>query len=284
MAKVTLDNIKMAKSQGQKLTMLTCYDYSFAKLIDAADIDMILVGDSLGTVIKGENTTTKVTIDEMIYHCKCVRQGVTRSFLLADMPFGTYQISTIKAKKNIYRLMNETNVDGVKLEGGMEICKTVKELVKLGIPIMGHIGLTPQTASSLGGFKVQGKDKNSAQKILENALRLQDAGAFSIVLECVISEVSELITQKLSIPTIGIGAGNACDGQVLVLYDMLGLYGDKKLKFVRRYADLSGNTINAVKNFIKDIKNGDFPNDGESFKSPDKDYIRNLAIDKEVPK
>lgn len=274
--RVTLEYLQSLKRENKKITMLTCYDYSFALLLDKTGIDIVLVGDSLGTVIKGEGTTVHVTLDETIYHTKAVRRGIQRAFLVADMPFGTFQGAKEQAIENVMRVVRESNADAVKMEGSGPLCSTIQAIVRSGVPVMGHVGLTPQTASSMGGFRVQGKDRASAQRIREDALSLQDAGVFSIVLECVTAEVAEYVSKKLSVPTIGIGSGSGCNGQVLVLYDMLGLFGEMNLKFVRRYADLSQEVVKAVGQFTREVQGSLFPSGKESFSIPSPDFLKDM--------
>jgi 3-methyl-2-oxobutanoate hydroxymethyltransferase len=245
--------------------MLTAYDASFAGLIDAAGIDMVLVGDSLGMVLLGYNTTIPVTMAEMLHHCRAVSRGVKRAVLVGDMPFMSYQVSESEAITNAGRFLKEAGCDAVKLEGGTEMCDRVKAIVRAGIPVMGHIGLTPQTASQLGGYKVQGKDAESARRLQQSARDLEAAGAFSIVLECIPAQLSEAITKLVSIPTIGIGAGKHCDGQVLVTHDMVGMFEKFIPSFVKQYVNLAPQIKEAVAAYHSEVKNGTFPAEEHSF-------------------
>lgn len=262
--KTILDIISM-KKKGEKISMLTAYDAGFAGLIDAAGIDMVLVGDSLGNVLLGYDSTIPVTMEEMLHHCRAVSRGVKQALLVGDMPFMSYQVSVSDAVSNGGKFLKEAGCDAVKLEGGSDVCDTVRALVKAGIPVMGHIGLTPQTASQLGGYKVQGKDARSAKLLVQSALDLEAAGAFSIVLECIPLQLAEMITGKITVPTIGIGAGVHCDGQVLVSYDMLGMFEKFIPSFVRKYADLAPQIKKAVGSYHDEVKKGSFPTDEHSF-------------------
>lgn len=253
------------KKRGEKIAMLTAYDFLIAKLLDEAGIDVILVGDSLGNVFQGHETTLPVTVEDMIYHTKAVCRGVKRAMVVVDMPFLSYQVSIEEAVKNCGRVLKETCAGGVKLEGGAEIIDVVYKLTSVGIPVMGHLGLTPQSIHKFGGYDVRGVDDREAEKILNDAKALESAGAFSIVLEKIPSELAKKITETISIPTIGIGAGPFCDGQVLVVYDMLGLFEEFKPKFVRRYAELSKIIKNAFENYISDVKTGKFPSEREAY-------------------
>jgi len=263
--KKTVQDFITMKKNGEKISMLTAYDASFGALVEAAGIDMILVGDSLGNVLLGYESTVPVTMEEMLHHCKAVRRGVKQAFLVGDMPFMSYQISTRDAIANGGRFLKEAGCDAVKLEGGSEVCDTVRAVVRAGIPVVGHIGLTPQTASQLGGYKVQGRDVESARKMLQSAKDLEEAGAFSIVLECIPTQLSEVITNTVSIPTIGIGAGKFCDGQVLVTHDMVGMFEKFIPSFVRQYASLAALIKKAVADYRDEVKNGTFPDDDHSF-------------------
>ncbi len=265
MSPVTPMAIKERKGKGSPLTMLTAYDYSFAKMIDSAGIDIILVGDSLGMVVLGYDSTVPVTMEEMLHHCKAVSRGVENALLVGDMPFMSYQVSVEDAVLNASRFLKEAGCDAVKLEGGVSVAPVIERLVQAGIPVMGHVGLTPQTASSLGGFKVQGRDIERARAIYEDAIAVAKAGAFSVVLECIPSDLSALITQELDIPTIGIGAGPKCDGQVLVTNDLLGLYEKFTPKFVRKYLDLAPEINKALRAFKEEVEAGEFPSLEESF-------------------
>ena len=263
--KVTIIDIQKMKSDGKKITALTAYDYPFARLLDEAGIDIILVGDSLGMTVLGYENTLPVTLEDMIYHTKAVKRGIKRAFLAADMPFMSYQVSIDDALKNVGRLIKEGGAEAVKLEGGIAIQEIASALVEIGIPVMGHIGLTPQSIHKFGGYKVQGRKSIQARDIIEDAKALEDAGAFSIVLEGIPLELAKEITQKLKIPTIGIGAGQFCDGQVMVIHDLLGLSGEFKPKFVKRYVEGGEIIKNAVKEYIKDVTDGNFPTDDHSY-------------------
>jgi 3-methyl-2-oxobutanoate hydroxymethyltransferase len=263
--KLTIPDIIAMKKNGEKISMLTAYDASFASLIDAADIDMVLVGDSLGMVLLGYNSTIPVTMEEMLHHCRAAGKGVKRALLVGDMPFMSYQVSESEAITNAGRFLKEAGCDAVKLEGGTEVCNTVKAIVRAGISVMGHIGLTPQTASQLGGYKVQGKDADSARRLLQSARDLEAAGAFSIVLECIPAQLAEAITNSVIIPTIGIGAGKQCDGQVLVTHDMVGMFEKFTPSFVKQYVNLAPQIKEAVAAYNDEVKNGSFPDEKQSF-------------------
>src|SRR5689334_1624819 len=264
-SKVTVPEIVRMKRAGQKITVLTAYDYSFARILDEAGVDILLVGDSLGSVVQGQETTLGVTLEEMIYHTRIAARGRKRALLVGDMPFLSYQVSVADAKRNAGRFLSEGGAEAVKVEGGVEMQDTIKALVDIGIPVMGHVGLTPQSIHRFGGYKVQGKEKKAAERILRDAIAVEEAGAFSIVLEGVPMDLAREITERLSIPTIGIGAGAACDGQVLVVHDMLGLFDLYQPKFVKRYADLKTVITDAVKRYIGEVKDGSFPDEEHSF-------------------
>jgi 3-methyl-2-oxobutanoate hydroxymethyltransferase len=268
-AKVTIPDILKAKRDGRKITMMTAYDTAFAKLVDASGIDIILVGDSLGMVVLGYPTTVPVTMDDMVRHAAAVSRGAHRPLLVGDMPFGSYQASTADALHNAARFLKEAGMDAVKVEGGHEVVETVRALVDNGIAVMAHVGLTPQRVAQLGGFKVQAKTSRAARRLIDDALALEDAGAFSIVLESVPSEVGQLASERLTIPTIGIGAGVDCDGQVLVLHDVLGLFGEFKPKFAKRYAELGPIVVDALKRFDADVRAARFPDAEHSFPMKD---------------
>ncbi len=263
--KRTILDIRAMKKNGELISMLTAYDASLAGMIDAAGIDMILVGDSLGNVLLGYESTIPVTMEEMLHHCKAVRRGTRNAVLVGDMPFMSYQVSDSEAIGNAGRFLKEAGCDAVKLEGGTELCQRVKAIARAGIPVMGHIGLTPQTASQLGGYKVQGRDAESARRLLQSARDLEDAGAFSIVLECLPAPLSEIITREISIPTIGIGAGRHCDGQVLVTHDMVGMFDKFIPSFVKQYVTLAPQIRDAVEAYHREVKNGSFPAEEYSF-------------------
>ncbi len=257
------------KARGEKITVLTAYDFTTARLLDLAGIDIVLVGDSASNVFAGNETTLPMTLDEMIYHVRAVVKGVHaatgRAMIVADMPFMTYQLSSEDALKNAGRLMKETGCHAVKLEGGAAIAPAVKRITEVGIPVMGHLGLTPQSIYKFGSYKVRARDEHEAQTLLHDAKLLEESGAFAIVLEKIPKALAEKVTQSVSIPTIGIGAGNACDGQVLVVNDMLGLNNAFKPRFVRRYANLEQIISDAVKQYVADVKARDFPNESESY-------------------
>jgi 3-methyl-2-oxobutanoate hydroxymethyltransferase len=263
--KVTVPEIMKMKQRGQKITCLTAYDYSFSRIFDQAGIDILLVGDSLGTVVQGNPNTLPVTLDEMIYHTKAVARGRKRALVIGDMPFLSFQLGKEQAKENAGRFLKEAGAEAVKLEGGVAMGETIESIVRVGIPVMGHIGLTPQFLHQFGGYKVQGKDKERREALVRDALAVQDAGGFAVVLEGMPVDLAKQITERLSIPTIGIGAGARCDGQVLVMHDMLGLFDDFMPKFVKRYADLGGVVADAVKSFIGEVHDGKFPSDEHSF-------------------
>ncbi len=263
--KITIAEIVSLKKAGEKITMLTAYDIGFAAVLDRADIDIILVGDSLGMVVLGYDSTVPVTMEEMLHHAKAVGRAVNRAVVVGDMPFLSYQTSTYEAIANAGRFLKEARCDAVKVEGGKEICDTVEAMVRAGIPVMGHIGLTPQTASQLGGYKVQGKDAEPARKLLKAAKALEKAGAFSIVLECIPDTLAQAITESISIPTIGIGAGIYCDGQVLVTHDLVGLFEKFVPRFVKQYAKLAPQMQKAVTAFRDEVKSGAFPDKDHSY-------------------
>lgn len=264
--KKTVATFKEAKINNKKLSMVTAYDYSMAKLVDEGGIDGILVGDSLGMVTLGYENTLAVTIDDMIHHTKAVSRGANNALVVADMPFLSYHISIEESIKNAGRLIKEGNAHAVKLEGGRDVIDKVEGIVKAQIPVMGHIGLTPQSINMFGGFKVQGKTIEQIQNLIDDAKCLEEAGVFAIVLECIPEKISKIITESVSIPTIGIGAGKYCDGQILVINDMLGMYSDFTPKFVKQYKNLKEDINEAINNYIKDIKTGAFPEEKHSFK------------------
>ncbi len=263
--KVRISTILAMKKEGRRITSLTAYDYTLASLLDESGIDIILVGDSCGNVCAGYETTLPVTMDEMLYHLKSVRRGVKRALLVADMPFMSYQENLELAVHNAGRFMKEGGAEAVKIEGGEPVCPVVKRLVEIGIPVMGHLGFTPQSVHEFGGYGLRGAEEKEAEQIKKSAVALQEAGAFSIVLEKVPAKLAAEITAQLRIPTIGIGAGKDCDGQVLVTYDMLGLYDKVKYKFVRRYANLADEIRRASTEYCSDIREGRFPDDSESY-------------------
>ena len=262
---VTTRQLVNWKKNGRKIVCITAYDFTMARLVEQAGIDLILVGDSLGNVIQGLDTTLPVTIEDIIYHSRAVRRGIGRAHLVGDMPFLSYQVSPLDALRNAGRLMKEGAVQSVKLEGGREHAEAIRAMTNAGIPVMGHLGLTPQSIHKLGGYRVQGRDDESARRILEDAKILQEAGIYSLVLECVPDRLAGEITHSLDIPTIGIGAGADCDGQILVLQDMLGLNADFKPKFVRRFAELGEETVSALESYAEAVKGGTFPSADETF-------------------
>lgn len=257
--KNTVMTFKKAKEDGIKLTMLTAYDYSTAKLIDESGVNSILVGDSLGNVMLGYEDTISVTMEDMIHHCSAVSRGAKNALVICDMPFMSYQTSVYDAVVNAGRLMKEGRAGAVKLEGGACVCPQIKAIVDAGIPVCAHLGLTPQSINAFGGFKVQGKTEAAAKKLIEDAKAVEEAGAFAVVLECVPAKIAELVTKEVHIPTIGIGAGNVCDGQVLVYQDMLGMFSDFTPKFVRKFADIGTIMKEAFKAYDDAVKEGSFP-------------------------
>lgn len=263
----TLADIKLMKVGGKKISMLTAYDSSMSRLLEGCEVDILLVGDSLGMVMLGYETTVPVTMDEMIHHAKAVRRGAPESFIVGDMPFGAYQTGERDAIKNGLRFLKEADCDAVKLEGGLKMCPIVAALVGAGIPVMAHIGLTPQTASQLGGYKVQGKGIEDARRLLDEAKGLEDAGAFAIILECVPDKLAEVITESISMPTIGIGAGVHCDGQVLVTHDLLGMFEKFTPKFVKKFANLAPLIKDAVHAYKSEVQENQYPAEEHSFSS-----------------
>jgi len=265
--KVTIHTLKRLKQIGQKICMVTAYDAAFARIFDEAGADAILVGDSLGMVVQGHASTLPVTMEQMIYHCAAVTRGAKRAHVVGDLPFMSYQPSIQEAVKNAGRLVAEGGAESVKLEGGEEFAETVEHIVRASIPVMGHLGLTPQSVHKMGGYVVQGRDEQTAQRILRDAIALEQAGCYSLVLEGVPLELAQAITSKLSIPTIGIGAGLHCDGQVLVCYDLLGMNPDFKPKFVKQYANLYEAVQQAAKTFFSEVRIEAFPDEAHSFKA-----------------
>ncbi|MEA3470632.1 MAG: 3-methyl-2-oxobutanoate hydroxymethyltransferase [Thermodesulfobacteriota bacterium] len=263
--KVTISTIREMKAKGERITMLTAYDYSTALVVDDAGIDMILVGDSLGMVMLGYDSTLPVTMDDMIHHTKAVTRAAEYAMVIGDMPFMSYQASQDEAIANAGRFLKEAGAQGIKLEGGREVADITRRMVSAGIPVMGHLGLTPQSIHQLGGYKVQGKNKEAAERIIEDARILEEAGAFSVVLECVPEKLAEEITAFLKIPTIGIGAGIHCDGQVLVINDMLGMFEKFTPKFVKKYANLNTHMREAISQYIDEVKSEVFPGKEHSF-------------------
>ena len=269
--KKTVASFAKAKKEGRKLSMLTAYDYSMAKLIDESGIDGILIGDSLGNVILGYEDTISVTMEDMIHHSACVARGAKNCLVVCDMPFMSYQVSPEQALVNAGRLMKEGRANAVKLEGGRSVAPAIKAITAAGIPVMAHLGLTPQSINAFGGYKVQGKTEEAAKNLIEDAKAIQEAGAFSVVLECVPAPLAAKITQILDIPTIGIGAGADTDGQILVYQDMLGMFSDYTPKFVKRYAEIGKEMTDAFKAYIAEVQEGSFP-------SPDKAYTMDESL------
>jgi len=263
--KVTIVDLQNKKEAGEAITMLTAYDYPTGVLVDRADIDIILVGDSLAMVVLGYENTVCVTMDEMLHHCRAVARGAKKPLLVGDMPFMSYQVDVREAIRNAGRFLKEGSMDVVKLEGGRDMAPTVKAIVGAGIPVMGHIGLTPQSISKLGGYRVQGKDVATAMALIDDALALEEAGAFSLILEAIPSPVAEIITDRVSTPTIGIGAGPHCDGQVLVIHDLIGLFDRFVPKFVKKYADIFPTIIEALNEYRQEVIGGSFPGPEHSY-------------------
>ena len=262
---ITLHDITARKSSGGKLSMVTCYDAAFARLVDKTEIDMVLVGDSLGNVMLGHDDTIPVTLADMLHHARAVSRILRKPFLCVDMPFLTYSVSVEQALTNAGRLVQEGRAQAVKVEGGSEIAPQIAAMVKAGIPVMGHLGLTPQSIHTVGGYRVQGRGNAAARKIIDDASALEQAGAFSVVLELVPAPLAEQISQKLKIPTVGIGAGAGCDGQVLVLQDLLGFDAEFKPKFLKKYAELGNVIVDALNNYDRDVKEGVYPDQEHSF-------------------
>ena len=263
--RVTANQVREMKQKGEKIAMLTAYDYATAKIVDEAGMPLILVGDSLGMVVLGYESTIPVTMDEMLHHTKAVVRGTKRAMVIGDMPFMTYHISVADALKNAARFIQEAGAQAIKLEGGVNVAEKVQRIVECGIPVMGHIGLTPQSIHQFGGFKIQGKTPEAAIKLLKDARALEEAGAFSVVLETVPAPLAALITKEISIPTIGIGAGIGCDGQVQVINDLFGSFSDFVPKHAKQYAKLSGIMSTAVKEYLEEVTSGKFPTEAQSF-------------------
>ena len=262
---VTTLRLKEMKDRGEKISMLTSYDYSMAKIVDGAGVDVILVGDSAANVMAGWETTLPITLDQMIYHAASVVRAVQRALVVCDMPFGTYQSDSQAALDSAIRIMKETGADSVKMEGGEEILDSVKRILAAGIPVMGHLGLTPQSIHKFGTYSVRAKEEAEAEKLVRDAKLLEEAGCFAIVLEKIPAALAERVSKELSIPTIGIGAGAACDGQVLVVHDMLGINKGFSPRFLRRYADLHTIMSEAISHYVEDVKSCDFPNENEQY-------------------
>ncbi|NCI50771.1 3-methyl-2-oxobutanoate hydroxymethyltransferase [Sediminibacterium roseum] len=263
--KITTNTLLKMKAAGEKISMITAYDYSFARLFDKAGIDVVLVGDSASNVMAGNETTLSITLEQMIYHAQCVVRGIDRSLVVVDLPFGSYQSNPDIAVASAIRIMKETNGHSVKLEGGAEVIDSIRRIVSAGIPVMGHLGLTPQSIYKFGTYTVRAKEEMEAEKLRKDALLLQEAGCYAIVLEKIPAALAREVSTSLAIPTIGIGAGNACDGQVLVMHDMLGINNEFKPRFLRQYLNLEQQVTGAVQQYIRDVKSHDFPNEGESY-------------------
>ena len=263
--KITTLTLTKMKANGEKISMLTAYDFSFAKIIDSAGIDVLLVGDSASNVMAGHETTLPITLDQMIYHAASVIRGISRCLVVVDLPFGSYQSNAQIALASSIRIMKETGAHAIKLEGGEEVLDSIKSIVSAGVPVMGHLGLTPQSIYKFGTYNVRAKEEEEANKLKKDALLLQEAGCFGIVLEKIPATLAKEVSESLTIPTIGIGAGKYCDGQVLVMHDMLGINTEFKPRFLRQYANLHEEVTGAVQHYIKDVKQKDFPNDGEQY-------------------
>jgi 3-methyl-2-oxobutanoate hydroxymethyltransferase len=282
--RITINELQRMKERGEKIAMVTAYDATAARLVGAAGVDVVLVGDSLGMVVQGHDSTLPVTLDQMVYHSSMVRRGLTRSgapaHLVGDLPFGSYQASADEAVKAAMRMVAEGGVESVKLEGGSDYAEVVRRVVRAGVPVMGHIGLTPQSVHKLGGYVVQGKDAERAQQLLRDARTLEAAGCYAIVLECIPTELARVITGQLGIPTIGIGAGPTCDGQVLVLTDLLGMDASFTPKFVKRFAEMGGEVTGAVGQYVAEVKARAFPADEHCFHSS---AVRLVPVAEEPP-
>jgi len=263
--KVTVPAIRERKRRGPKIAVVTAYDATTARLLDDGGADVLLVGDSLGMVVQGQPSTLAVTVDEMAYHARIVARGTERAHIVVDMPFMSFQVSSEKALEAAGKLVKEGNAEAVKVEGGVEIADTVRRIVSAGIPVMGHVGLTPQSIHALGGFRVQGKSEDAAARVLQDAKALEQAGAYAVVLEAMPADLARRITETIDVPTIGIGAGPHCDGQVLVCYDLLGMYRDIQPKFVKRYAELGDAIVSAMRAYVGDVQSGAFPEACHSF-------------------
>jgi 3-methyl-2-oxobutanoate hydroxymethyltransferase len=263
--RISITDLVAKKKRGERIVMMTCYDYPSARLLEHAGVDILFIGDTLGMTVLGYDTTIPVTMEEMLHHTKAVVRGSSRAHVLADMPFMSYQASSQDALRNAGRLLKEGGAQSVKLEGGVTVAETVRFIVDAGIPVMGHIGLTPQSINQLGGYKVQGKTPAAAVRLVNDAVALEQAGAYAVVLECVPLELAKTITERLAIPTIGIGAGMHCDGQVQVFHDLLGVFQDFVPKHAKRYADLGEQISEAVRAYANDVRAGTFPTEKESF-------------------
>jgi 3-methyl-2-oxobutanoate hydroxymethyltransferase len=263
--KVTTNTLQIMKAAGQKISMLTAYDFSFARIFDDAGIDVLLVGDSASNVMAGHETTVPITLEQMIYHAQCVVRGVDRCLVVVDLPFGAYQSNPDIALASAIRVMKETGGHSIKLEGGEEVVESIRRIVQAGIPVMGHLGLTPQSIYKFGTYAVRAKEEEEAEKLKKDALLLQKAGCFAIVLEKIPAALAKEVSESLDIPTIGIGAGKHCDGQVLVMHDMLGINNEFNPRFLRKYANLHDQVTGAVQQYIKDVQSNDFPNEQEQY-------------------
>jgi 3-methyl-2-oxobutanoate hydroxymethyltransferase len=263
--KVTIHSLRNMAARSERIVMVTAYDATFARMLDEGGADILLVGDSLGNVVQGLDTTLPVTLDEMIYHARAVSRGARRAHLVGDMPFMSYQVSAERALENAGRFLAEGNMHAVKLEGGVDMAETIRRIVRAGIPVMGHVGLTPQSVHALGGFKVQGKDEDDAQRVLQDAKAVAEAGAYAIVLEGIPAPLAARIQEQLGIPTIGIGAGPNCDGQVLVCYDLLGLTPERVPRFVKMYESFFERGVQAMRSYAEEVRSGVFPSAAHSF-------------------
>ncbi len=263
--RITTETIRKMKFSGEKISMLTAYDFTIATLVDAAGTEIILVGDSAANVMAGHETTLPITLDQMIYHAQCVVRGAKRALVVVDLPFGTYQSDPQKALESAVRIMKESGAHAVKLEGGKEIEESIKRIVNAGIPVMGHLGLTPQSIYQFGSYKVRAKDNSEAQKLISDAKLVEELGCFALVMEKIPADLAKEVTDTIQIPTIGIGAGNGTDGQVLVVHDMLGLNNEFNPKFVRKYLQLEDQVKSAIENYVADVKSSDFPNENEQY-------------------
>lgn len=263
--KITTETLRKMKQEGEKITMLTAYDFTTAQMLDAGGIDTILVGDSAANVMAGHETTLPITLDQMIYHAQCVCRGVRRALVVVDLPFGTYQSDSQKALDSAIRVMKETGVTAIKIEGGEEIAESIQKIVKAGIPVMGHLGLTPQSINQFGSYKLRAKEQEEAEKLKKDAQLLQELGCFALVLEKIPSQLAQEVSESLYIPTIGIGAGKYCDGQVLVYQDFVGMNEGFQPKFLRKYLNLYSEITGAVQQYVSDVKTQDFPNEQESY-------------------
>lgn len=263
--RITTETLRKMKFEGEKISMLTAYDFTIATLVDKAGTEVILVGDSAANVMAGHETTLPITLDQMIYHAQCVVRGAKRALVVVDLPFGTYQSDPQKALDSAIRIMKESGAHAIKLEGGKEVEESIRRIVNAGIPVMGHLGLTPQSIYQFGSYKVRAKEEAEANQLIEDAKLLESLGCFSLVMEKIPAELATKVTSSISIPTIGIGAGNGCDGQVLVVHDMLGLNNEFKPKFVRKYLNLEDQIVGAIGQYVADVKSTDFPNSNEQY-------------------